>query len=61
MHSQAGEAALKMMQPPNDENRHGRAFFLTDYIQHLGCRHQPTEGFREGPRLPGIEEYLAEA
>jgi hypothetical protein len=27
MHSQAGEAALKMMQLPNDENRHGRAFF----------------------------------
>jgi hypothetical protein len=60
MHWEAIFAASEMLHLPDDENRHGRALFLFSYIRYLGWHYLPEKGFTERPRLPGIEEYLAE-
>ncbi len=62
MHSEATLAAMEMAELPNDEHRRGRALFLFTYIRHLGWHYLPPNDFRKRyPRLPGFEDYLAEA
>jgi hypothetical protein len=61
MRSEAMRSALEIIQLPNDENWHARALFLFDYIKYVGWHIWPEKGFKERPRLPTIEEYLAQA
>ena len=61
VHWEAIFAASEMLHLPHDENWQGRAVALFSYIKYVGWHTWPEKGFKECPRLPCIEEYLAQA